>query len=75
MRRPFLFAVGIGIVIAASALDKSDRFNAVDRPVVNGNSDFGQIDVANLTTEQRALLRARYRYWPAADHRAPKSPL
>ncbi len=71
MKRPLTFIVGICIFVAASAIGKSDKPNAVDATA----SDFGQVSVENLTTEQRAVLQKKFQHWSSSTYVAPKAPI
>ncbi|MGE0113441.1 MAG: hypothetical protein AB7T07_00945 [Steroidobacteraceae bacterium] len=75
MKRTVTFTVGICIVVAASAIGKSDQPNAVTDSAVAGSGEFGVVSVENLTAGQREVLQAKYRYWPSSTYVAPKAPI
>ncbi len=75
MKRTITFAIGVAIFAAASAVGISDHPNARSEAAVSGASDFGQVSVENLTTEQRAVLQAKYRYWTSGNSVTAKAPI
>lgn len=75
MKRTLTFALGLGVFIAASAVNKSDLPTGLDEASVIGSAEFGLVAVENLTAEQRAVLQAKYRYWTSTTYVAPKAPI
>jgi hypothetical protein len=76
MKRSITFAIGLGSFVAASALGISDHSSSASLSAVTASSDqFGLVSVENLTSEQRAVLQAKFRYWPASDQVSIKTPL
>ena len=75
MKRRITFTIGIVIFTAASAIGMSDHSNSRNEAAISGASDFGQVSVENLTTEQRAVLQAKYRYWTSGNSVTVKAPI
>jgi hypothetical protein len=72
MKRTVTFTVGVIIFATASAIGKSDQ------PATNVNAttaEFGQLSVESLTSEQRAMLQSKYRYWHSSAGITAKTPI
>jgi hypothetical protein len=75
MKRSITFAIGLGSFVAASALGISDHSSSANQSATAGSDQFGLVSVENLTSEQRAVLQAKFRYWSASDQVSIKTPL
>ena len=75
MKRKLSITAGLCLMVATSAIGRSEISDARADLVAPQAATVGQVALESLTDEQRHTLQARYKYWRSSGYSAAKAPM